>query len=82
MPKSGDIVRTNLDHAWLYASTKFADKMSVDRTGTVEHVPMPCCDTGRGTMQVRWNSLDGSPNTDDANWLMWVHTDLITLEAD
>lgn len=73
----GAQIRTVLENSWLWAGTEWEGKMSSVRTGTIEAVPWAAREYGRGTIQVRWHSLTGSPNTDDANWLMWVHSDLV-----
>ena len=81
MIKVGQKVRTNLGHAWVYRGTEKWGKMGKPRTGTIEHIPPATRDAGEGTIYVRWDSLDGSPNDDDRNWLMWVHTDLCTIDT-
>lgn len=74
----GDKVRTNLDHAWVYAGTERQGLMGKSRSGTVIEVPQDAANTGRGLLLVRWESLTSKP-LDRAEW--WTHSDLILRSA-
>jgi len=70
----GDRVKTNLDHAWVYAGTERESLMSLERNGTVVQVPLETQAQGYGTVLVRWESLTSKPLKRSE---FWTHTDLI-----
>jgi hypothetical protein len=72
--KIGDRVRTNLDHAWVYAGTEWEGLMSRDRAGVVLEVPDATIRQGEGTLLVQWESLTSGPLKRP---VMWTHSDLI-----
>lgn len=76
MLKVGDVVQTNLEHAWLWRGTEHEHLMDKPRTGRVINLPWTYQNERAGTIQVRWDSLTGSDNR-GPNWLTWVHSDLI-----
>ena len=76
--KVGDVVETNLDHAWVYAGTEREGLMSRKRRGVVIEVPLATKTQGKGTVLVKWESLTAQPLA-RADW--WTHTDLIKCDG-
>lgn len=72
--KIGDLVQTNLEHAWVYEGTEREGLMGAIRAGTVIGVPDATIRQGFGTLLVRWESLTKTP-LKRSDW--WTHSDLI-----
>lgn len=72
--KVGDIVWTNLEHAWLWEGTEHQHLMGKKRRGRIVEVPWAANAAWSGTVLVQWESLTDVPLRDGK---CWVHSGLL-----